>query len=196
MKTSIKTLVATGLMALAISTSTVYANDVINPTVSVRDVNVSSIKRLIISGDVEVTIAQTPKSKVLFTNEGNADVSVKKVGNALYVSSKGNSLGAKVTIFVDDLYRIEASGNVVVENRGLLTLKYLQVFLKDNAKVELNSKTESLYTTIQDTAELTLKGMTDSYKIQMDKSSKITLDKFVSKTTDMSSSAVYVASRR
>ncbi len=196
MKTSIKTLVATSLMALAISTSTVYAHTSVNPTVLASDVKVGSIKKLVISGNVEVTISQAPNSKVLFTNEGSADVSVKKVGNSLYVSAKTYAQGAKITIFVDDIYRIEASGNAVVQTKDVLKLTYLQVFLKDNAKVELNSKTASLYTVIANTSELTLKGATDFYTIQMDRSSKITLDKFVSKKTDMSASDVYVAARR
>jgi hypothetical protein len=195
MKTSIKTLVATGLMALAISTSTVYAHTSDIVTVMASDVKVSSIKKLNISGNVEVTIAQAPKSKVLYTNEGSADVTVKKIGNSLYVSAKEYAQGAKITIYVDDIYRIEASGNAVVQTKDVLTLSYLQVFLKDNAKVDLNSKTGSLYTTIQNASELTLKGTTDFYTIQMDRSSKITLNKFASKKTDMSASDVYVASR-
>ena len=60
----------------------------------------------------------------------------------------------------------------------------------------LNSKTEGLYTSIKSDAQLTLKGMTDAYNIEMDKTARITLDRFVSKKTDMSATDVYVAARR
>jgi len=45
-------------------------------------------------------------------------------------------------------------------------------------------------------AQLTLKGMTDAYNIEMDKTARITLDRFVSRKTDMSATDVYVAARR
>jgi len=197
MKTSIKTIFATGLIALAISSSTVSANEKVGTTtISSNAVNVSTIQRVIISGDVEVTIAQNAKSKVLFTNDGDVEVSVKKVGNSLYVNSKGATKGGKITVYVADIYRLVASGNAVVQTKDALTLKYLQVYLNDHAKLELNSKTEGLYTSIKSDAQLTLKGMTDAYNIEMDKTARITLDRFVSKKTDMSATDVYVAARR
>lgn len=199
MKTSIqtiKTIFATGLMALALTSSTVYANGPeISKTVSARSVNVAAIKKLVISGNVEVTISQQPKAKSICTNEGNADVSVKKAGNTLYISSK-HAQGGKVTIYVDEIYRIEANDNAVIYTSGILNLKYLQVFLKDNASLDLNAKTESLYTVMKNASALTLKGSTDFHTITMEKLARITLDKFTAKKTDMSSSDVYVAARR
>ncbi|MFI5453584.1 GIN domain-containing protein [Pedobacter sp. UC225_61] len=196
MKTSIKTIFATGLIALAtISSATVYAANPVNETsVSASAVKISSINKLKISGNVEVTIIQNSKSNVLYTNEGNEDVSVKKVGSSIYVSSKNKNQNGKITIYVDDIYRIEASENASVLANNLLTLKYLQVYVTDNAYVKLNAKTENLYTTITGSSKLDLKGSTDLYTINMDKSSKISLNRFQSKQTDMQSS-VYVASR-
>ena len=193
MKTSIKTLFATGLIALATSTSTVYANTTVSgTTISASAVKISSVKKLIVSGNAEVTISQNANSKVLYTNEGNGNVTVKKVGDAVYVTSKNN---AKITIYVDDIYRVDASENAVVNNESTLSLKYLQVFLKDFASVDLNAKTENLYTSIKNKANLTLSGDTEIYKIDMDKTSRIALDQFKSKNTDMTASDVYVSSR-
>jgi len=196
MKTSIKTIFATGLIALAtISSATVYAVNPVNETsVSASAVKISSINKLKISGNVEVTIIQNSKSNVLYTNEGNEDVSVKKVGSSIYVSSKNKNQAGKITIYVDDIYRIEASENASVLANNLLTLKYLQVYITDNAYVKLNAKTENLYTAITGSSKLDLKGSTDLYTINMDKSSKISLNRFQSKQTDMQSS-VYVANR-
>lgn len=194
MKTSIKTLIATSLIALTFSTSLVYANTDLKPNaVAASAVNISSVKKLNISGNAEVTIVQNSKSKVLFTNDGTERVSVKKVGDAVYITSKTN---AKITIYVDEIYRVEAAENAVVTTENPLTLKYLQVFTKDHAYVNINAKTESLYTSIKDDSTLNLKGDTDLYTIDMDKSSRISLQQFKSKKTDMSASDVYVASRR
>ncbi|WP_316785312.1 GIN domain-containing protein [Pedobacter frigiditerrae] len=200
MKTSIKTIIATGFIALAITSSTVYANNNVDPivtinetTVSASAVKISSINKLNVSGNVEVTIIQNSKSKVLYTNEGNDDVSVKKVGSSLYVSSKNGQAG-KITIYVDDIYRIEASGDAYVAANSQLNLKYLQVFVSDKANVKLNANTESLYTTVKGASKLALKGNTDLYTVDMDKSSRISLDRFKSKKTEMKSD-VYVSSR-
>jgi hypothetical protein len=171
MKTSIKTLFATGLIALALSSSTVYANNVAEPLKkeAASAINVAAIKRLVITGNVEVTISQQPKSRVLYSNEGTADVTVKKIGNALYVSSKNDSQPGKITVYVDDIYRIEASDNAVVLTKGILNVQYLQVFLKDKAYLDLNAKTESLYTVMKSTSELILKGATEAHTISMDR---------------------------
>ena len=194
MKTSIKTLIATSLIALTLSTSNIYANPILKlNAVSASAVNISSVRKLNISGNAEVTIVQNSKSKVLFTNEGTERVVVKKIGDVVYITSKSN---AKITVYVDEIFRIEAAENAVVTTENPLNLKYLQVFTKDNAYVNINAKTESLYTSIKDQSTLNLKGDTDLYTIEMDKSSRISLQQFKSKKTDMSTSDVYVASRR
>jgi hypothetical protein len=196
MKTSIKTLFATGLMALALSSSTVYANGPEAPkTISASQINIATVKRLVISGNVEVTISQKPKAKKISVNTGDVDVMVKKVGNALYISSN-EAVRGKMTVYIDDIYRIEASGEAMVKTEDVLNLKYLQVFLAGNASLDLNAKTESLYTVMKNTSALTLAGATDFHIITMEKLSRITLDKFASKKTDMTASDVYVAARK
>lgn len=194
MKTSIKTFCATGLIALAISTSTVYATTTEN-TVSASSVNISSIKKLIVSGNVEVTVSQNPKSKVLYSNDGTGNVAVKKVGNALYISTGNNTKDAKITVYVDDIYRIDASENAIVQTDKVLNLKYLQVFIDDNAQVILNSKTEDLYTNIKNTSKLVLNGSTGLYVVDMDKSSRIGVEKFKTDATKIESANAYIESR-
>ncbi|RZK53466.1 MAG: hypothetical protein EOO87_12855 [Pedobacter sp.] len=192
MKTSIKTLFATGLIALATTTSAVYANTN-NTSISASAVKISSVKKLVISGNVEVTISQDANAKALYANEGNENVLVTKLGGTIYVNSKNN---AKITLYVDDIYRIEASENAIVKNESVLSLTYLQVFLKGNARAELNTTTEDLFTSIKNKSNLTLSGNTEKYKIEMDNSSRIALDQFKSKNTDATASDVYVSSRR
>lgn len=190
MKASIKTLFATGLIALAITTSA-NANTIENAinTVSASAVNIASIKKLVIKGNVQVTLSQDKKASVLFTNEGKENVSVKKNGNTIYVSSTEN---AKIVLYVDDIYRLEVADQAVVNSESSLSFKYLQVFLADQAKLGLNARTEDLYTKINNNAQLFLSGNTDKYKVEMDKSSKLELSRFKSKSTETASD-VYVS---
>jgi hypothetical protein len=73
MKTSIKSLFATSLIALTISTSTVYAADRNKSTkeksVAATAVNISSINKINVSGNVEVTLVQNANSKTLQMKE-------------------------------------------------------------------------------------------------------------------------------
>lgn len=194
MKTSIKTLIAISLIALTFSTSNIYANEASKPNyVSASAVNISSVKKLKISGNAEVTIVQNSKSKVLFTNEGAERASVKKIGDVVYITSKNN---AKITVYVDEIFRIEASENAVVTTENLLNLKYLQVFAEDKAFVNINAKTESLYTNIKDKSSVNLNGETGLHSIDMEKTSRIALHEFKSEQTDVTASDVYAVGRR
>ncbi|RZK90768.1 MAG: hypothetical protein EOO98_07680 [Pedobacter sp.] len=190
MKASIKTLFATGLIALAITTSA-NANNTVNATntISASAVNIASIKKLVVKGNVEVTLSQDKKASVLFTTEGKENVSVKKNGNTIYVSSTEN---AKIVLYVDDIYRLDVADQAVVNSESPLSFKYLQVFLGDDAKLGLNAKTEDLYTKINNNAQLSLSGNTDKYKVEMDKTSKLELNRFKSKNTE-TASEVYVS---
>lgn len=197
MKTSIKSLFATSLIALTISTSTVYAADRNKSTkeksVAATAVNISYINKINVSGNVEVTLVQNANSKTLFTNEGDEQVTVKKIGNTLHIDSKNNKAG-KITVYVDDIYRIEASENAYIVTEKALNLKNLQVYLKDNAYLNLNTKTAALFTKIDGNANLGLSGSTDSYIVEMDKSAKVTIDNFKSAKTEMKSD-VFVSRR-
>ena len=184
MKTSIKTVFATGLIALAISTSTVYATGPASKILSASAVDISSIQKIIVTGNVSVTIVQAPKSKVLYQNENNTRVSVTKNNTSITIDGGNATTTGEITVYVDNIYRIDASGNAMVQTKGDFNVKNLQVFVKDHAKVEVNAQTESLYTVIKDTAELKLQGHSDSHVLTMDKLSKITLENFSATKTD------------
>jgi len=188
MKTSIQTIFATGLIALAMSTSTVYANGSSPKTVSASTVDIASIQKIIVTGNVYVNIVQAPKSKVLYENENNVGVIVKKTANSLTIDGTNSTKTAEITVYVDNIYRIDASGDAMVQTKGAFSVKNLQVFIKDHAKVEVNAQTESLYTVIKDSAELKLQGHADSHVITMDKLSKITLENFSATKTEKNNS--------
>lgn len=191
MKTSIKTIIATSLVALTLTTSTVYANPIKKSTsVSARAVSVSSIKKLYVSGNVEVVLVQNKNAKLLYTNEGTSEAVVKKSGENLYISSQENTSGAKIILYVDDIYRIDATQDANVTTNGTLNLSYLQLFMKDNANIAINAQTQGLYSDIKNTAKLTLKGSTANYTVSMDKSARISIDSFKSAHTQMNTDVI------
>lgn len=195
MKTSIKTIFATGLIALAISTSAYASEDLKTTTISAGAVTPASIKKLIVNGNVEVTLSQDPQSKVLYTNDGTDEVTVKKIGSSLVISSAKNAKNAKVTVYIDDIYRIQASENAMVKTDKSLTLKNLQLYLSDAAQANLNAKTENLYTSIKSNSKLVLNGSSDLYSVDMDNTSRIGVEKFRTLKTDIISESAYVDSR-
>jgi hypothetical protein len=184
MKTSIKSLIATALMTVVVSTSTVYAYTPVVKTVSANAVDVSSIKKVIVTGNVEVTLVQSPKSKTLYKKENDAYVHVKQVGSSLLIDTKNSTENAKITVYVDEIYRVDASGNAVVETKDALKLDYLQIFLKDNAKADINSVTTGLYTSLIGASELRLQGSTATHVVAMDRLSKITMERFSAVKTE------------
>lgn len=176
------------MMTVVLSTSTVYAySPAPLKTISASTADVSSIKKVIISGNVEVTLVQSPKSKTLYKNDNNAYVQVKQVGNSLVVGTKNSTETAKITVYVDQIYRVDASGNAVVQASDALNLEYLQIFLKDNAKADINSTTLGLYTSLIGSSELKLQGTTGNHVIAMDALSKITMEKFSATKTEKKS---------
>lgn len=191
MKTSIKTIIALSLAALTFTSSNIYANPIKKPTrVSATAVSVSSIKKLYISGNVEVTLVQNKNAKVLFTNEGTTEAVVKKLGDNLYISSKENTSGAKVVLYVDDVYRIDAAEDASVNISGNLKLDYLQLYLKDNANIAINAHTKGLFSSLKDAAKLNLTGSTENYTVNMDKSARISIDHFKSAQTHMNTDVI------
>ena len=166
-------------MTVVVSTSTVYAyTPAAVKTISASAVEVSSIKKVIVTGNVEVTLVQAPKSKTLYKKENDAYVHVKQVGSSLFIDTKNSTENAKITVYVDEIYRVDASGNAVVETKDALKLDYLQIFLKDNAKADINSTTTGLYTSLIGASELRLQGSTGTHVVAMDRLSKITMERF------------------
>lgn len=185
MKTSIKTLIATSLTAIVLSTAvfSTTVSAVVNPlTISA----VKTFKKISVSGNVEVTLIQRTATGVAYTDENVGTAKIMQEGDILRITATHGST-AKIIVYVDDIYRIEASGNAVVKTEGKLISKYLQIFLKGNAHAEINTTTEGLYTVIQDDADLKLSGSTDNHTLVMGNTQKLTIEKFAALKTNISS---------
>lgn len=185
MKTSIKTLIATSLTAIVLSTAvfSTTVSAVVNP-LSISAVK--TFKKISVSGNVEVTLIQRTATGVAYTDENVGTAKIMQEGDILRITATHGST-AKIIVYVDDIYRIEASGNAVVKTEGKLISKYLQIFLKGNAHAEINTTNEGLYTVIQDDADLKLSGSTDNHTLVMGNTQKLTIEKFAALKTNISS---------
>jgi hypothetical protein len=185
MKQRTTSLFAIGILALAISTSSVYANNEINPTVTYVTTNQEAPKKLIISGNVEVTLVQDHESKKLYTNEGTAKARVYTTDDAIYVSTKKNTETAKITLYVGNIYRIDIAGNAVVNTKNILNVQHLQIILQDDAKANISSKTESLYTKLSNECSLKLNGTTELHAISTNELASLNTKDFKAGKTEI-----------
>ncbi|KRT14296.1 hypothetical protein ASU31_19990 [Pedobacter ginsenosidimutans] len=186
MKTSIKTLIATSLTAIVLS-SAVFTTSVSAIEKEPHTIlKISAFKRISVKGNVEVTIIQRSNPGISYTDDNTGTAKVMQDGDNLKITSTSTEK-AKLTVYVNDFYRIVASENAIVKTEGKLRTKYLQIFLKGNAHAEINTSSEGLYTVIADQADLKLSGSTDQHTLVMGKSQKLTIDRFAALKTNISS---------
>ncbi len=186
MKTTIKTLLATSLIAFSLSSALFITNVSAiekDPDVTMK---ISEFKKISVEGNVEVTIIQRNHPGISYGNDNEGTAKVMQNGDRIKITSTSTEK-AKLTVYVNDFYRIEASGNAIVRTEGKLNTKYLQIFLKGNAHADINTVSEGLYTVISDHADLKLSGSTDNHTLVMGKSQKLTIDKFAALKTNISS---------
>jgi hypothetical protein len=185
MKTSIKSLIATSLTAIVLSsavfTTSVSATEKGPETI----LKIAAFKRVSVKGNVELTIIQRSNAGISYNDDNTGTAKVIQDGDNLKITSTGVDK-VKLTVYVNDFYRIEASENAVVKTEGKLTTKYLQIFLKGNAHAEINTSSEGLYTVIADNADLKLSGSTDNHTLVMGNSQKLTIDRFAALKTNIS----------
>jgi hypothetical protein len=181
MKTLFKTLIASSL-ALVFTTSTALvsqATEIIKPVTAEKKV---AFKRILVKGNVELTIVQGKRNGVSYADENSGKVRAIQNGDGLEIVSVDGT-PAKVTVYVNDIYRIHAMNNAKVKSQGQIKSQFLQVFLSDNASLDLNSTSEGLYTVIEDQAQLNLSGSTNDHMLVMGRDQKLTMDKFAAAKT-------------
>ncbi|MFD2581451.1 GIN domain-containing protein [Pedobacter vanadiisoli] len=185
MKTSIKTLTKSVLAAIVLSSAIFSTNVMADEKKPAKVSAPKNVSQVIVSGNVEVTLVQRAKEGISYNDDNLGKVKVTQDGYALKISSEDQEV-AKVTVYVNNIYRVKASDHAVVKTQGKLALKYLQIFLNENAVAEINSDTESLYTVIENNADLKLSGATEKHTLVMGRTPKLNLDRFAALTTEMS----------
>lgn len=188
MKTTIKSLASVAIIALSLAANITVSNAK-NQIVNNKKVISYHPNQINVRGDIEVLIVQTTKGKPRYENNGSADVTIKQVGNRLYISPKKGEAGARITLYINELYRIDAAEGAVVKTSNKLAVPCLQIFLKDTAQAEVEATTNSLYTVIKDRADLVLKGSTAAHVLAMDKLCSVKMESFVADKTEFNNTA-------
>lgn len=143
----------------------------------VKQTNDTLYRKISIQGNVQVILIQRQYEGLSYTDDNTGSVKVVKHGDLLRIS--GNSKAyCKLFLYVNDIYRIEAMDNVHIKTEGRLKTKFLQIFLKGNAKADIYTNTESLYTSISDNAHLKLSGSTTDHRQAIVPTPNLNLDDF------------------
>ncbi|NRF41665.1 GIN domain-containing protein [Pedobacter foliorum] len=198
MKTLAKTIFASALTVIFLASTaiTTFASDIDKKVVeSVAPMTFNKVK---VSGNVKVLLVQSKRENIEVINgEYNQDkTSIKRLGYTLVINSTEASQ-ITVLVSVSDLQRIDVSGSAVVKTDSKFNVKYLQVFLKDDAKAIVKANTESMYTYIKDNADLKLSGTTADHTLVKDDISKLDTDQLVAlKTTTTPFNEVMVAANK
>lgn len=155
-----------------------------------------TFNRIKISGNVKLEVVQGPQERIeVLGDYSSRNTSIKKQGYTLLIkSSEYEPVIIKVS--VKELCRIDASGLVQVETIGNLNLKYLQIFLADEATANVKASTESMYTFLKGHSHLNISGTTADHTLVMDSLSKLNMGNLVAlKTTTNSISETLAWSR-
>lgn len=192
MKTSLKTVLTLAMTAIVLSASSLTSSAAIICRKLEMSLANPEIKKVIVTGNVKVFLVQS-KSEWVSYDENQVDViSIKQVGNTLSLGSLTTE-PVTITVYVKDLYRIDASNTAEVKTAGCFKLKNLQVILKDNARARVKANTESLYTVINGNANLELLGTTDSHILKSDGIAILNTERFAALKTEYVTSEEAVA---
>jgi len=177
MKTLINSVLKSGSVAIVLLAS-VFSLTASAATVTIdKGAAGREIKKVIVTGNTKVLLVQNSQEYVTMEDLDMKKVSVKQIGSTLTISSTESS-PVTVTVYVKDLYRIDASEQANVRTVGKFNLTNLQVMLKDDASARVKANTGSIYTVINDRANLELIGKTDKHIYEIAGIAKMDTDKF------------------
>jgi hypothetical protein len=187
MKTLTKTVFAAVLTAIIFTSSaiTTFAAPVIKVATATKSFN-----KIWVSGNVKIILTQTEKEGVFVDESFNPEkTSVIGKGQTLFINTMESSQ-VTIRISVKDLQRIEAAGSAVVVMENKFDVKYLQLFLSQNAKVKVDANVRDLYTVVSEDAVLKMTGATDKHTLVASNMKNVKLNNFVSLKTEHGSTDV------
>lgn len=154
------------------------------------------VKKLIISGNIRVLLEQSMEEYVTVEDDQLDKVTITQEGNTMRICSN-QAVPVTATVYLSNPFRIDASGSSRVTTQGKFNLKYLQIMLHDQATACIKAKTVSLYTVINDHAQLELLGSTEEHIIRTEGIARLKTDHFAAlKTARELPSTVLAATRK
>lgn len=190
MKTLVKTLFASALTAIVLSSSA-FASAVTDKKNNQPEISSTiDFNKVVITGNARVELVQCDKQSVAIYQDYNKKLTkIMQKGDKLYISSTELEPVA-IVVFMKDLQRIDAANTATVTTRGRFSLNVLQVFLKDAATAYVNADAGSLYTVIKDSSALNLKGSTNEHTLVKNKVAKLKMEQFAAVTTTVAAQEV------
>lgn len=183
MKTSAKTVFASVLTAIVLSTSALTSNAA-SPVTNFTTISSSiDFNKVVVKGNVHVELVQADKQRVMIYEEFNKDLTtVVQKGDKLFINSNEDQ-PITIVVYVKNLQRIDASNTATVITRGKFSAEALQVFLKDNAHADVNATASSLYTYVVDNSALKLRGTSTNHMSVKGKVAKLKMEEFAAVNT-------------
>ena len=193
MKTSIKTLISTLLTTVVLTGSAFASSDEPKNTNTITVLNqVKNISKLVVSGNVEVFLIQASTESVkVYDSYYSKNALVQQEQGVLRISSFQKET-LKVAVYVNNLSSIQASDNATVKTFGKVSFLSLDVILKDKASADIDANTVSLYTSVKDSASLTLSGSTEDHTAVLGSVAKMSMNHFTAASSSVSSIATPV----
>ncbi|ACU06351.1 GIN domain-containing protein [Pedobacter heparinus] len=190
MKTLVKTLFASALTAIVLSSSA-FASAVTDKKNNQPEISSTiDFNKVVITGNARVELVQCDKQSVAIYQDYNKKLTkIMQKGDKLYISSTELE-PVVIVVFMKDLQRIDAANTATVTTRGRFSLNVLQVFLKDEATAYVNADAGSLYTVIKDSSALNLKGSTNEHTLVKNKVAKLKMEQFAAVTTTVAAQEV------
>ncbi|WP_316737730.1 GIN domain-containing protein [Pedobacter aquatilis] len=149
-----------------------------------KPVKLSSFNRIVVNGNVEVLLVQRPNVGINYQEDSEYKATVTQQGEKLCIKGPNNGLVAKVIVYINNIYRIEAFDSSLIKADSRLNFKLFQIVSKDNAKVDIDVSTEGLYTDISDKSTLIIRGETDQHTLITKGTPKLLFNNFVVRKLD------------
>ncbi len=188
MKFSIKNLFATALTLVVLTGSAFASTTNLSNNVTVLT-QVKNINKIVVSGNVEVLLIQSPVESVkVYDSYYAKNALVQQQNGELRISSFEKET-LTVAVYVRELSTIELGDNSTIKTYGKVNFLSLAIILKGSAKADINANTINLTTTVKDNANLELSGSTTDYYAVLSSQAKINMDQFKAVNTSVNSIA-------
>ncbi|MDN3587497.1 DUF2807 domain-containing protein [Pedobacter aquatilis] len=174
-----KTLLKLKTLVIIIILTTTIQKDSKAQHQSIGGNKIKDFNRIVVSGNVDVLLIPRPQVGILYDENNEGRVNVILEGKKLSISGTNSFLKAKLILYVDNVYRIEAKDNCVIMSDSRLNFKLLQVFVERNATVDLDINTQDLYTLVSDQSFLTIRGKSGTHTLITEGSPKLRFNDFI-----------------
>lgn len=134
-----------------------------------RDVNMIKV-----TGNVRVYLNQGNEESIQTETNQEDKISIKRVGGKLLIDAK-NDQTVDVYLTVKNLLRIDVADNAIVKSSSRLNFTKLQVFLHGGANVDLDLSAQDVYTILNGTSSLKLKGSASYFTSIKDNKSRLNI---------------------